>query len=242
MENNKKLLFAVFLLLSVVSWSQVSMGINAGYASSVDGEDAYWLYGKWPTTGSNQPPGLITYYKNSEKGAKGFSKSVFVTWEVSKLFGVSLVYRNISFIMNDAYRKASNNSLGLRLHLNFRSHEKKFVPFIRGEYMFINSHTLKQETATGVDNQVQPSFELTFKSNLGIGGDLGAEVRLSPAIYLQVVGGFHGIQITGGKKVNFPLYVGSSIQQPVEISGTFFMQFSGGLKYYFSKRKKQRDF
>lgn len=143
--------------------------------------------------------------------------------------------------MPDAKRTASNNSVGVWLKLNFRSHEKRFVPFLQGEYMFLNSHTLKQEMVSA-NGQIQPAFSESYKGNLGVGGDLGFEIRLTNALNLEILGGYHGIQITNDVDLDLPPYTGNNVQQPSNIDGTFFMQFSGGLKYYMGKRKKKRDF
>jgi hypothetical protein len=58
------------------------------------------------------------------------------------------------------------------------------------------------------------------------------------------MGGFHGYQLADDNfaKNNLAISYGTGVQSPQGIDGTFFIQFSGGLKYYFGRQKKKRDF
>lgn len=222
--------------------AQVSFGFQAGVISGMDGDDPYGLNKQWQAKSAsiNNSNSDATKFYN---GAGGSSLLFHLTWEATPHFGVTLVYRNTDFKMSANHRTASSNSLGVQIKVNFVENTKKLVPFFQAEYMFMNSNHMSQETATSTSypSQTQPAYVLNFNTNLGIGGDLGLEYKLGPSLAAVVVGGFHGVQATDGNENLSTLNYGNYVP-PTHIDGVFFLQFTGGLKYYTGRSKKKKDF
>ena len=246
------IVFAMALLFSSSAIGQVSFGVTIGAVTSVDHDDTYGLYRQWPaatsTSGGSGSSGSSTGNTSvviADQGT-GLSKSFFLTWEASEIFGITLVYRNIDLNMPQSARKASSNGLGLQFKLNFISNTKTVVPFLQGEFLFANSNTISQNSATSTQYpaQTQPAYEASFSTNLGIGGDLGLEIKLTDAFRLLLMGGLHGVEWTAeqGNAVAGTLNYGAAYVTPNGFDGVFFTQFGGGLKYYLGKGKKKRDF
>jgi hypothetical protein len=146
---------------------------------------------------------------------------------------------------NATYKRTTTDSnLGVLFKVNFTSHEKKFVPFGQLNFVFSGNHKLDQKQLTDSRNQVQPAFSESVRIKFGAGIDLGLEVRLSGGLYAMASGGLHAIDLDEkyGEQIK-SLYISQVPNNtPDKIIGPLFIQFSGGLKYYLSKRKKKRDF
>ncbi|HRI79961.1 MAG TPA: hypothetical protein PLR06_10545, partial [Cyclobacteriaceae bacterium] len=111
-------------------------------------------------------------------------------------------------------------------------------------YFFSNNYSITQGQATSTvyPTQVQPAFSVTGSGNVGLLAEFGAEVRLTSSIYFIANVGGRGIDIGGSLgKPTLPSY-GSGYQQPTDFDGSFFLSYNAGLKYYFGKGKKKRDF
>ena len=245
---------AMALLFSSSAIGQVSFGLTIGSVASTQTDDPYGLNTQWPapastggSSGSGSSGGSTgnTRVVIANQGT-GLSKSFFLTWEASEIFGITLVYRNIDLDMPQSARKASSNGLGLQFKLNFISNTKRVVPFFQGEFLFTNYNTISQTSATSTKYpaQTQPAFDASFSTNLGIGGDLGLEIKLTDSFRLLLMGGLHGVEWTAeqGNAVAGTLNYGAAYAAPNGFDGVFFTQFVGGVKYYLGKSKKKRDF
>ena len=250
------IVFAMALLFSSSAIGQVSFGLTIGAVACTDSDDPYGLNTQWPapasTSGSSGSSGSgssgiggSTKMVIAEQGT-GLSKALFLTWEASEIFGITLVYRNVDLSMPQSARKASSNGLGLQFKVNFISNTKRIVPFVQGEFMFANSNTISQSAATSTKYpaQTQPTFDASFSTNLGVGGDLGLEVKLTDAFRLLLMGGVHGVEWAGAEGSSFAstLNYGAAYATPNSFDGVFYTQFAGGVKYYLGKSKKKRDF
>ena len=107
-----------------------------------------------------------------------------------------------------------------------------------------NKNSQNSATSTKYPAQTQPAYEASFSTNLGIGGDLGLEIKLTDAFRLLLMGGLHGVEwsVKQGTAVAGTLNYGAAYATPNGFDGVFFTQFVGGVKYYLGKGKKKRDF
>lgn len=243
------LLLVWVLVLSTEGFGQISFGVAIGGVNCLDHGDSYALTTAWPqvpssTTGNNNTStnNKLSFGEN----ATGSIKSAFVGWEATEHLAISLLYRGVDMSNSENKRSSSFASYGLQVKLNFVKNTKRVVPFFQAEYYFLNSNKIKQEkvTSTNHPSQTQPAFEKTFSTNLGIGGNLGMEIKLSDSFSLMLMAGVHGVQLADDTEKNFlaSLNYGAAFQNPSNIDGTFFMQFSGGIKYYVRSTGKKRDF
>ncbi|MBS1976221.1 MAG: hypothetical protein JST46_02550 [Bacteroidetes bacterium] len=245
----RRIAIGLFILgiLPCESLAQISFGFQAGAVSVTDKNDPYGLDNVWQTkttgTGTNSNNSQTDNSTQFFSGGTGSSILAHLTWEASDHIGLTLLYRTTDFKMTVNHRTATSNSLGVQFKVNFVKNTEKFVPFFQAEYMFMNSNQMTQNAATSTTHptQSQPAYSINSKTALGIGGDLGLEFKLSQSLALVVVGGFHGIQASDGSENLSSLNYGS-YYAPTQISGVFFAQFTGGLKYYVGKGKKKRDF
>ncbi|QOI96296.1 MAG: hypothetical protein HRU69_01860 [Flammeovirgaceae bacterium] len=231
-------LFVLALLLTFyTAKAQISIGINTGYVSSLSPADPFAPEKDWQNSSNSSELGFYD-------GATGMATNIFLTWEASNRVSLGLVYRYMQFSNSKNNRSSKDGGLGLRFKVNFISHEKKFVPYGQLQFMFFGNHIINQEQVTDSRGQVQPAFDESVKAKVGVGLDLGLEFKLTGGFYATISGGFHAVDLDeeSGRAIE-ALYIGQvSNNTPDKIIGPMFIQFSGGLKYYFSKRKKKRDF
>lgn len=217
--------------------AQFSIGINAGYLSSLSPADPFAPGEDWQDPSNSSELGFYD-------GSTGMSTNIFLVWEASNRVSLGLMYRHMKFSNSENKRTSKDSNLGLSFKINFTSHEKKVVPYGQINVVFFGNHKLNQEEVTDNRGQVQPAFEENVKVKFGAGVDLGLEFRLSGGLYALISGGFHAVDLSeeSGEFIA-PLYSGQVTNNtPDKIIGPLFLQFSGGIKYYFSKRKKKRDF
>jgi len=232
-------LFLLFLFAAGEAYSQVSIGVTAGISQNqgpLNG-DPYSLTRLWPTLGGD----AIAFCTAGSGPAFGAN----LMWEASKVIGVGVVYSSANLNSADHHRTMRTSSLGLQLKVNFVRNTKKVVPFLQAAYMFTNSNKMHQDKATSTiyGSQTQPSFEITSSTGYGGSADLGVEIRLSEPWALLVLAGIHEVQLespSANNAVN-ALNYGSYIA-PVSVDGVVWLQGSAGLKYYFSRNSKKRDF
>ncbi|MDZ4715371.1 MAG: hypothetical protein SH819_07865 [Cytophagales bacterium] len=246
------LVVLVFLLLSTRSQAQFSFGAHFGYAVSSDGGDSFPLDRPWRT--SYNSPGQSSGGGAMVVGEAGSGPSLNfnLTWEASRILGISLVYRTITLTMPQTFRTASSNSLGVQFKVNFVKNTRQVVPFLQAGFYFTNSNKVNQSKAvsTQYPTQTIPGFEKSYSSSLGISSDFGVEFKLSQPVSLVVQVGLHGADFgssddTFAKALNMNTSNPSpNIQytSPTNFDGAFWIQATGGIKYYVGRGKKKRDF
>ncbi len=220
--------------------AQFSVGAHFGYAGSVDGGDAYGLNTPWPSALSGGGGSMVF-----TQGGTGTSALLNLTWEATSILGISLVYHTSSQTMAESKRRMTSNSIGIQVKVNFVRNIQKVVPFFQAGYFFSNSNTVKQEAAVSskYPSQVMPAFEFKYSTTLGVSGDLGVEFKLSQPVSFVIQAGLHGVQLASEPDVNASsLDLGPSYRSPSNFDGAFWFQATGGVKYYFGKGKKKRDF
>ncbi|MBS1544976.1 MAG: hypothetical protein JST14_15170 [Bacteroidetes bacterium] len=244
------LLLAIIMFLFLTpleSLAQFSFGLEAGTGINTDNSGPlvpYALSTQWPlksSTTSTEGDALWFYDKGSALSISGI-----ITWEASAHFGLSAVFRSLNWTMNANHRTSSMNSVGLQFKFNFVRNTKKFVPFAQAEFMAINSNHLSQQKAASptYPQQVQPAFEQSFTTNLGVGLDLGGEISISQPFSIVLKGGLHGVQIAVPDKdkdftrsLDYGVYL-----PPGGLDGVVFAQLTAGIKYYTGRTKKKRDY
>lgn len=240
-----RITLAFLLLLSFVipASGQVSVSASIGPLGDVEHGDPYALKAQWVAksgSGPDQSTSVVFFESQT-----GLVKTINLMYEATPHFSVGLIFQDVDFTMEVNKRSGHSTSLGALIRVNFTSNEKKVIPFVQGAYMFTNTSTIKQELATSAiyPTQTQPAYERTASTNLGIAADLGIEFKVGKAWALQVTGGLHGIQVVPSddgdffKNLNYGSYV-----SPSDLDGVFFLAFQGGIKYYFGKGSKKRDF
>ncbi len=231
----------ILILVAGTSTAQVSLGVYAGLGNVGNGGDTYALTSKWPTTATGGESKYAFFDRSS-------ATTVMVNgvWEATPHFGAALLYRSTHFNSDAAHRSGSCTSIGIQFRINFISNKKKVIPFFQAAYMFSNSFTMHQEKATSSNypTQTQPAFDLSFSSDLGVGGDLGIEIKLSQPFSVIVMWGVHGANLDNASalKTIQSLSWGAGVQAPISLDGVVWTQGSIGLKYYIGGGKKKRDF
>ena len=236
----------IFLFLVRAGYTQISIGFNTGYHIGVARIDEYRLDRIGPASAQSSKK-----FEFFDEETTGFTKSINLTWEATKHLGIFIDLSSISYRLPSSKRTANSTHFGAGIKVNFISHEKPVVPFMQLQYMFINTSKLKQEDAYTVTGAYrQPQIEETFKTSLGVGVDAGVEFKLGTAVNIIPSFGFRlaaGTNTAQSKEfLNDHMWTTTSpdgIMQPdwfeTEINH---FHFRIGLKYYFSKRKKKRDF
>jgi uncharacterized protein YhjY with autotransporter beta-barrel domain len=236
------LFFILFTLKAIAGSAQLSMGINISAVSVINAEqDDYALTTQWPelnSTGSDN----ISFFKDG----KGTAFHAFVGWELSSRLALTMNYRSINLQIEESKRNASISTIGIGMRYNLRSSEEKVIPYLQAEYKFIHNTQLRQEQAT-YNSQTQPEIDEKLKGSIAIGIDAGAEIALARALYLNFQVGFHGGKWASTddetRIIEDHPYQGNNIRQPSGVdNGYSALLFTGGFKYYFSKRSKKRDF
>ncbi|MBS1545556.1 MAG: hypothetical protein JST14_18100 [Bacteroidetes bacterium] len=240
----KKWLCLLFLLLGSLGAfletnAQISVGIVGGVATSADKQDPFGLNMQWAPKGNPSDSHTQFFF-----GGKSTPFSMFVMWEVSPHFGIGLTYRVTNFSKGDmttSHRNSSVNSMGIQFRINFVKNSKKVIPYMLAEYMFLNSFRVWQDQATSTTfpTQVQPAFSEVYSTNVGLGGSLGVEFKASQSLGLFIQGGYNGVmaEYSFPSALNYGNYVA-----PTGLSGIWFIQFSGGVRYYLGTGGKKRDF
>ena len=99
--------------------------------------------------------------------------------------------------------------------------------------------------------QAMPAFEQSYSTSLGLVADLGLEIKLSQPVSLVIQLGGRGAQFTGENSGVFAKSINVNTKNPSpnvqyksisNFDGAFWVQATGGIKYYFGKSKKKRDF
>lgn len=237
----------IFLFLVRAGYSQISIGINAGYHIGMSRIDDYRLDRPWPEANASSSANFEFF----DESTTGFTKNVNLTWEATKHFGIFLDFSSISYRLPESKRTANSTHLGAGIKVNFISYDKPVVPFMQLQYMFINTSKLKQEEAyNGTGSYKQPEIVETFKTSLGVGVDTGVEFKIGTAVNLVTGFGFRLVAGTNSAQSKEFLneYTWTTMNpagvKPPDWFETEINHFHLriGLKYYFSKRKKQRDF
>lgn len=237
-----KLVLISIFIVPLEGYSQFSVTVTGGFALGQDKDDTYALDKVWPTSSGSGVSNQLVFLQ----GASGGVGSVVVSWEASSIFSLAAVYRSVSFSSSASDRHTQANSFGVQAKFNFIRNTKPIVPFIQTEYMFSNALKLSQGAVTSptYPNQKQPAFSnYSVSTTLGIGVDLGTEIKISDPLSFIVLAGYHGIQLTNNddkalfNSLNYGTYL-----KPVSFDGVFYIQITGGMKYYFGRQKKKRDF
>lgn len=239
------LLLVLFLFICIDGQTQFSIGVNAGYHFGIGKPDSYRLDRPWPD--NSQGSSQVAFFDE----ATGITTSVTATWEATKHFGVLLDFSSVSHKLPVSKRTAQSTHLGAGIKINFRSNEQNVVPYIQLVYMFSNVSKLKQKEAfNGTGAYKQPAIDFTFKTALGVGIDAGVEFKVGNAIHIMPHIGF---RMTGGtssaesneilSNLVWSTTSPTGVKQPswFETAISHF-HLRVGAKYYFSKRKKKRDF
>ncbi|MDZ4715372.1 MAG: hypothetical protein SH819_07870 [Cytophagales bacterium] len=247
------LVVPVLLFLSTGARAQFSIGANFGVAVAESGGDDFFSLNKaWPTVGTGSGPSSGSGGIPIAKGGSGNVLNFNLTWEASRILGISLVYRTISLTMPENSRTAGTNSLGVQFKVNFVKNTNKVVPFFQGGFFFTNSNTLKQTLAVSSQypTQTMPAFEKSYSTGAGFSADLGVEFKLNQSFALVVQGGLNGADYYSGddtfaKSLNMNSSNPSPNSQyisPSNFDGVFWLQATGGIKYYLGRGTKKRDF
>ncbi len=239
----RKILLISTFILPVEGYSQFSVTVLGGFALDQDKDDPYSLDKVWPAPSNSGGSNQLVFLQ----GASGGVGAVSVFWEASSIFSLGAVYRSISFSTSSSDRHTQVTSFGVQAKFNFIKNTKPIVPFIQTEYIFSNSSKLSQGavTSSAFPNQKQPAFSnYSVSTTLGVGVDLGTEIKISDPLSFIVMGGYHGIQLTNNddKALFNTLNYGSSYLKPGNFDGIWYLQITGGMKYYFGRQKKKRDF
>lgn len=228
-----------FVIVSAITAiAQPSLTLNVGPVSCSDGPDQYGLNATWPLASNPGDSQQITFYS----GGTGLLTKLGLMWEVSNHFAAGLIYQNIQWTLTENQRKSDISSIGVEFRVNFSGSDKKIVPYFQGAYLFSNSNAVQQSQATGIGSQVQPSFSSAQSTSVGFGADLGIEFKITQSWGLQLTGGLHGIEAVSNDTFVKSLDYGVTVAKPQGFNGVFFIAFTGGVKYYFGRGVKKRDF
>jgi hypothetical protein len=233
----KKLLLLIvgFISLAAASVAQPYVTLSVGSASDLDSDDQYAMSKTWPTPGSQTDDGLRFF-----SGMSGMHLKAGLGWEITDHFSAGLVYQMINFSSAENFRKADIVSLGAQFRVNFSSSQEQWVPFVQAAYYFSNSHTYDQQQATNPGGtQTQPAFHTTGTTTLAFNFDFGLEYKIMKSMGLQLTAGLNGMEpiadIPPG--VDYSPYF-----TPTRLDGGLSITFAGGIKYYFGRGGKKRDF
>jgi hypothetical protein len=235
-------LIAILIVRPLAAKAQLSIGFNVGAASVINTEqDDYALSSQWPESNGTDSNN-ISFFKDG----KGTVIHAFAGWELSPRLVITMNYRAMNLQMDESKREVKISTVGIGTRLNFRSSEEKVIPYLQAEYKFLHNTRLRQEQAT-YNSQTQPEIDEKLKGGLAIGIDAGAEISLARALYLNFQVGFHGGKWVSTddetRMIEDHPYQGINIRQPSGVdNGYSALLFTGGFKYYFSKRSKKRDF
>jgi hypothetical protein len=241
------LLLIVFNLVIVnIGKAQFSIGIQAGYVMHKNTISDDWaLNSKWPAI--NSGPALPLNFFTDGNGS---SLAGIVTWEASQHIDLSLTFQSTHYNNHESQRSSSFNAIGPQVKWNIVKHTMKVIPFIQAGILFSPSSSVHQDAATSTINStpgnpaVQPAFDQAFSTSLVVGAEIGLEIKLSKFISLLVQGGTHGIRYALGGEDTFTqkLNYGAQVQPPDGLNPVAYYTVTGGLKYYFNKSTKKRDF
>ena len=235
----------IFICAVTSGYAQISITVSGGFVSSIDKNDQYGLNVAWSgiTSGGGTSGSGLVFLSGSSGGASQMN----IMWEASKIFSVGFLYQRISFSTSDSKRTAAGTNLGPVIKINFARNTRKIFPFFQLAYTFSNQTILSQEkvTSTRYPSEIQPSFSnQSTSTDFGFMADLGAEVRITNSFNFIFTSGLHGFQLADdawAKNLLSTLSYGN-YQKPDYLDGAFYIQISGGLKYYFGRQKKKRDF
>ncbi len=219
-----------------VTTAQPSLTLSVGSAAFI-GDDNFALSKTWSTPG-NPSDEVMGFFA----GASGLHVKGVLAWEVSDFFSAGPAMQLLNLTSAENFRKIDIVSLGGHFRVNFSSSQKQWVPFIQGVFYFSNSQTYDQKQATNssyTPPQVQPAFNLTGTTSIAFNVDLGLEYMIMKSMGIQVTAGFNGLQPIDEvpASVDYSPYF-----TPRTFDGGFSITLAGGIKYYFGRGDKKRDF
>ena len=239
-KRTKQWLLISLLIALNPTWHAAAQGkfsftALVGYITTISESktDPFALNSPWPTSSQNSSNGLVIYDKGT-----GISKYISLSYDATRHLTLSFFYRSIDFTA-PTQRSGTSNGLGINIRLNLAKNTKSVLPFLVAEYIFSNNNTFIQAkaTSTAFSTQVQPAFNISSSTSLGIGLDAGLEFKLSKNIRLIAQFGYHGVDF--GSNITTVTYPVTFIS-PTYIDGTFFFMGSAGLRFYLNVKK--RDF
>ncbi len=214
--------------------AQPNLTFSAGYVMFA-GEDQYGMTKTWPNPG-NQQEDAMGYFAAST----GLHLKAGLGWEITDYFSAGLAFQMMNVSSAENFRTADITSLGVQIRVNFSNSQNKLVPFFQGAYYFSNAQSYEQKSATNAaGTQTQPAFTVSGNTSTFFNADFGLEYKLSKSMGLQFTAGFNGLQpideVPAGASY-------SPYAQPLHFGGGFSVTLAGGIKYYFGRGSKQRDF
>lgn len=173
-------------------------------------------------------------------GSTGLHLKAGLGWEITDHFSAGLAFQMMNLSSSENFRTADITSLGVQIRVNFSSSENKLVPFFQGAYYFSNAQSYEQKQATNASGtQTQPAFTASGNTSVFFNADFGLEYKLSKSMGLQFTAGFNGLQpideVPAG--VDYSPYA-----NPKHFGGGFSVSLAAGIKYYFGRGDKKRDF
>lgn len=199
----------------------------------MDGNDPYALSATWPTPGNETEQGIAFF-----AGATGLHLKGVLGWEISDHFSAGITFQMLNVSNPANFRKADITSIGGQFRVNFSSSQNQWIPFFQGAFYFSNSQKYTQDQATN-GSQTQPAISASGTTSIGFNADLGLEYLVTKSIGVQLTAGFSGLQpideVPAGVSYS-PYYT------PVHFNGGFYFSVCGGIKYYFGRGGKKRDF
>jgi hypothetical protein len=214
--------------------SQPSFTLSAAYGFSIDDPDYFRLSNPWDLkAGGNGPANAMTFLS----GGSSLVINAGLSWEISEYFSAGLGLKMVNFSMSDNHRTGEIVSFGPVFRVNFSSNTRKVVPFVEAAAYLSNSHSQKQEQATS-GAQTQPAFSANASSPIGLHVLFGVEFKVSKPMGIILQSGLNGVMPPDTYKgADYGVY-----ENPREYEGGWFVTFGGGLKYYFGRGEKKRDF
>lgn len=232
----KKLLLLTvgFVSFAFTSLAQPSITLSVGSALTFGDDDTYSLTkGTFPNPGTQTEDGIGFF-----SGMSGLHLKAGVGWEISDHFSAGLAFQMLNLTSEENFRTADITSLGVQFRVNLSSSQKQWVPFLQGAYYFSNAQTYDQKQTTQ-GTLTQPAIAATGSTSLGFNFDFGLEYKIMKSMGLQFTVGLNGVDpipdVPAGTDYS-PYYT------PEHFNGGLSMTFAGGIKYYFGRGDKKRDF
>jgi hypothetical protein len=172
-------------------------------------------------------------------------------YDLNPKWSVGIGFTNLQFSASATKRQVNSSTFSVRVKYNFVPSTKPFVPYLQVGYNFLNNIDLSLGQFTNTFGQRQEQFSGSTTTYLGVSFNLGAEIRLSNPFRFVVSSGLNKVNLTSDDNIlstafyNNPSRTSNdpvNTKPPTAVNGVGFWSYTAGLKYYFGRTKKKRNF